>query len=191
MPRPREFDEEEVVASAMAVFWCEGFDGSSFDALEEATGLNRSSLYNAFGGKSELFAAALEAYSDGPCAALHRPLSDRSGSAALRGYLDGLISFLRSPSGGLGCLMVNTSLKAPTSPQAQAKVESHFGSLRKALVSAFRETKARGVLRKDSPQAAADWLLAVVRGVLCGAVAGESRASLARVLTITKTIIGV
>ena len=58
MPRPRSFDEADVVARARQAFADTGFAGTSLDALLEATGLARQSLYNAFGGKRELFMRA-------------------------------------------------------------------------------------------------------------------------------------
>ncbi|GAA3555669.1 TetR/AcrR family transcriptional regulator [Microlunatus spumicola] len=58
MPRPRSFDEADVVARAREAFAETGFAGTSLDTLLEATGLARQSLYNAFGGKKELFMRA-------------------------------------------------------------------------------------------------------------------------------------
>jgi AcrR family transcriptional regulator len=58
VPRPRTFDEADVVARARQAFAETGFAGTSLDALLEATGLARQSLYNAFGGKRELFMRA-------------------------------------------------------------------------------------------------------------------------------------
>lgn len=59
MPRPRLFNEAEVIASAGRAFAKAGYAGTSVDDLVEATGLGRQSLYNAFGGKKELFMRAL------------------------------------------------------------------------------------------------------------------------------------
>lgn len=58
MARPRTFDEADVIARARKAFAETGFAGTSLDTLLEATGLARQSLYNAFGGKRELFMRA-------------------------------------------------------------------------------------------------------------------------------------
>src|SRR3954469_15281052 len=58
MPRPRMFDEADVIERARRTFAETGFAGTSLDDLLEATGLARQSLYNAFGGKKELFMRA-------------------------------------------------------------------------------------------------------------------------------------
>ena len=62
MGRPREFNENEALESAMQVFWAKGYDGASLGELTSAMGLSKSSLYDTFGSKHELFIAAVERY---------------------------------------------------------------------------------------------------------------------------------
>ena len=61
MGRPREFDEEQVIAQAGALFAAQGYNGTSIDDLVTSTGLLRGSLYKAFGSKRNLFALVLDA----------------------------------------------------------------------------------------------------------------------------------
>lgn len=79
MPRPRSFDEADVVARAREAFTETGFAGTSLDALLEATGLGRQSLYNAFGGKKELF---MRAFLSDTAEALEAVESIRHGSGS-------------------------------------------------------------------------------------------------------------
>lgn len=62
MPRPRKFDETEVLGRVRNCFWERGYDGTSMQDLSEATGLGPQSLYGAFGNKHELFLRALDSY---------------------------------------------------------------------------------------------------------------------------------
>src|SRR5687768_14937717 len=62
--RPRSFDEAEALENAMRVFWAHGYAGTSYPALEEATGLHRQSLRYAFGDKAQLFERAITHYAD-------------------------------------------------------------------------------------------------------------------------------
>ena len=62
MPRVESFDRDVVLQNAMQVFWANGFNATSMQQLVDATGLNRSSLYNSFGDKMELYRAALKEY---------------------------------------------------------------------------------------------------------------------------------
>jgi len=60
--RPRSFDPDRVLESAMQTFWTSGYDAVGIADLCEATGIGRQSLYDAFGGKRALYAACLERY---------------------------------------------------------------------------------------------------------------------------------
>ena len=60
--RPREFDVDQALASALRVFWTRGYDGASLSDLTEAMGITKPSLYAAFGNKESLFKKALDLY---------------------------------------------------------------------------------------------------------------------------------
>lgn len=113
MARTREFDTDAVVRAARDVFWEHGYDMASLADLERATGLGRSSLYQAFGSKRGLFDAAVEEYLGSivrpRLAPLLHPTPGRNG---VRDYLDGFSSTLgtlASDSPHLGCLLVSAA----------------------------------------------------------------------------------
>lgn len=62
MPRTEVFDREEVLEKAKNIFWFKGYNGTSMQDLVDATGLNRSSIYNSFGNKMELYLQTLKKY---------------------------------------------------------------------------------------------------------------------------------
>ena len=62
MPRTEVFDRADVIQKVQAVFWSKGYNGTSMQDLVDATGLNRSSIYNSFGSKHELFMLSLKSY---------------------------------------------------------------------------------------------------------------------------------
>ena len=62
MARPREFDANDALEQAMQVFWDKGYQSASLNALTEAMGISKSSFYEAFGSKHELYLSALEHY---------------------------------------------------------------------------------------------------------------------------------
>src|ERR1700760_4943310 len=106
--RPRAFEPETALAQAMEVFWSDGFAATSLDDISAATGLNRPSLYGAFGDKRALYLRAYSQYrkrvneSFAPLFAAHEPLRTkltRILTAALDLYLSG-------PDGPRGCFTV-------------------------------------------------------------------------------------
>src|SRR5258705_11009407 len=74
--RPRAYDPDDALVQATESFWHAGFAGTSLDALSAATGMNRPSLYGAFGDKRELYLAALDRYVEVSRADMVRALSD-------------------------------------------------------------------------------------------------------------------
>lgn len=114
MPWEKSFDENEIVDRAMRVFWSKGYASSSINDLTSATGINRGSLYNAFGGKLKLFTRGLLKYD-----LEHR----RSFLSELEAMNDPLASFERCFEAVIaetltdkekkGCFLVNTASELP------------------------------------------------------------------------------
>lgn len=104
--RPRAFDLDDVLDKAVQVFWQHGFEGSSLDDLTGAMGLNRPSLYAAFGDKEALFLQCLARYSatvgGRAMQALHEPPTAREAVAA---FLRQSVINATSPDGPRGCLV--------------------------------------------------------------------------------------
>jgi AcrR family transcriptional regulator len=109
MPRPRAFDEDQLVATAKQLFWDHGYGSTSVGDLEAATGLSRSSLYTAFGTKRDLFAAALRLYLETFIDPLLSPLEgDGAGLREIVRYFEIVASMFEEPDAQRGCLMINT-----------------------------------------------------------------------------------
>ena len=142
MGRAQTYDRAEAVRSARAVFWEQGYEGASLPELERVTGLNRSSIYHAFGSKRGLFDAAVDSYLDEVIRPRLAPLrAEPVAAAALGEYLSGLrAALLRpgSPAASSGCLLVNTAAAPIARDETVAQVVADY---RAELRSAF----ARGV----------------------------------------------
>src|SRR5215217_5127451 len=90
--RPRAFDADKALDRAMTVFWRKGYEGASLPDLTKAMGINRPSLYAAFGNKEALFRKVLDRYAAGPAAyvreALNAPTAREAAERLLRGAID-------------------------------------------------------------------------------------------------------
>lgn len=190
MARPREFDRDEAIAQAMEVFWACGYEQSSLDALCEATELNRSSLYNAFGSKADLFAEALDHYASGPASTVTQPLLQERGVLAIKGMLDSLCEFVNSAAGERGCLFVN-SARELLDDRTNERVAAHFDGIRCGIERAYRQAIRDGdVAHTHKPGVVADWLLSFVRGILTSAACDVDSRSLCQSIRLTEELIG-
>ncbi len=171
MPRPRLFDEEEVLERAMRTFWAKGYRDTSVEDLVAATGVRAGSLYNAFpGGKHALFLAALERYSRLVVPVkLGELAGDAAGVPEIRAYFDGLVADLTTREGRAGCLMVNSAVELANDDSDVARaVTAHMRRLERNATRALRNA---GV---PDPEARARLLVATAFGLM---VVGKTGAS--------------
>jgi TetR/AcrR family transcriptional regulator, transcriptional repressor for nem operon len=117
MARPRAFDTEEALETAMRVFWERGYEATSIQDLVDALGVNRASLYSTFGDKAQLFDAALALY----CTQSQRSLGaylapPNQGREAVAAYFAATIERLTQPGMPQGCLLLNTAALCSTAP---------------------------------------------------------------------------
>lgn len=110
--RPRSFDADEVLDKARAVFWNLGYAATSLDDLASATGLNRPSLYAAFGDKHALYMAALERSAREGTAALTTALKTEAPLRAILGVIfDRTVDiYRRGEVGQRGCFLIGTAV---------------------------------------------------------------------------------
>jgi TetR/AcrR family transcriptional repressor of nem operon len=153
MPRPREFEPEQVLDSAMREFWARGYRATSVDDLVRATGVRPGSLYGAFpGGKRALLMGALDRYSRLVVPDKLGDLADPGASvAAVRAYFDGLVQDLLSPEGRQGCLLVNSAIeKAAEDDEVAAVVRGHHARLEACFTAALRTAQRRGEIPAET-----------------------------------------
>src|SRR3989454_12434189 len=108
--RPRSFDIDKALDRALQVFWHKGYEGTTLSDLTQAMGINRPSLYAAFGNKETLFRKALDRYADGPAAYVRQALEEPSARAVVEALLRGAVDMLSCPRNPHGCLMVQGAL---------------------------------------------------------------------------------
>src|SRR3984885_5166094 len=151
--RPRAFEPETALAQAMDVFWSDGFAAPSLDDISAATGLNRPSLYGAFGDKRALYLQAYGQYrkrvneSFEPLFAAREPLRVK-----LRRILTACLDlYLSGPNGPRGCFTVlSAASEAIADPGLHSLVSDAIGGTDRALGRLFADARAAGELPEDA-----------------------------------------
>jgi AcrR family transcriptional regulator len=156
--RPRSFDTAEVLDRVRTVFMDKGFAGASLDELAEAAGLNRPSLYAAFGDKEQLYIHTLRFYGDKSLAGLQAILGGKGSVERRLGQVfDAAIDLYTAPPRPRGCLIVGTAaVEAPTHPRIAAMAQALLQEFEQCVEAAFAKAVAAGDLgRSPNPAARA------------------------------------
>ena len=181
MARPREFDADAALERAMQAFWARGYKATSLDELCAATGLSRSSLYAAFGGKRALLHRSLDRYQEQAIArisvALGRPGPVRS---AIARFVDDLIEQIVAGPGRRGCFIGNCAAELARGDRATAARVRRGLERIEAL---FRDALARGMARGEIALSAdigelSRFLVAGIQGLRLVGKANPDRAAL-------------
>src|SRR5258705_12012105 len=110
--RTRQFDVDEALDRALEVFWAGGYGGARMPELTKAMGINRPSLYSAFGNKEQLFHKALDRYQTGPMSFLAEALRKPTARAVVEAIFSGFVRMQRDRDKTRGCLIVSGALTA-------------------------------------------------------------------------------
>lgn len=177
--RPRAYQPDVALGKALDLFRKDGFAATSLDDLSAATGMNRPSLYGAFGDKRELYIKSYGRYREDARAAMGsifgedlpiRRRLERIYAAALDIYLSG-------ESGPRGCFTVMTAAsEAVNDPDIRVMVLEGFAELDKAFAACFRVAKEKGEL----PESADPAVLAQLASATVHTIAIRARAQTPR-----------
>jgi len=131
MGRPREFDEADVLAAAIDCFWEHGYEATSTRALADRMGLTGASLYNAFGGKRNLYRRALNHYIETTFAdRVHRLEGRLPPRQAISDFFSEIIQRSLEDKRRKGCMLVNSALEvAPHDPEFREIVTGVLGHI--------------------------------------------------------------
>lgn len=185
--RPRAFDIDEALDRALHVFWRKGYEGTSLPDLTEAMGINRPSLYAAFGNKEGLFRKALDRYTSRTMGRICEALGEPTARAAAERLLGSSADALTDPSQPRGCLAVQGAL---TCGEAAEPIRQELISRRAGVEILLRERFERAKIEGDLPPEAdpadlARYVATVLQGMSVQAAGGASRDELHRVVATT------
>ncbi len=176
--RTRQFDTDKALGQALDVFWARGYEGATLPELTRAMGINRPSLYSAFGNKEQLFHKALAHYKDGPQAFLFEALEKPTAREVVEAIFSG---FIRSQQGGSrGCLIVSGALACGEDAEP---VRQELVRLRNETEATFRARFKQAIRDGDLPKdtdypTLARFITTVWNGLAVQAVSGATKKEL-------------
>lgn len=179
MARPRQFDEDRAVDAAMRAFWTAGYEGTSTQDLCAATGLGRSSIYNTFRSKRDLFTRALRRYAEAKDAAMMEVLD---GDLPVREKVRALMRHVveSDPDDPAGCLVVNATVElGQRDPETAAWLRRNYERRFAALRAVLDQGRRTGEIDPDKdPDDLAHFVIAVLGGMRVAQRGGADRGAL-------------
>jgi TetR/AcrR family transcriptional repressor of nem operon len=188
MARPKEFDPDVALTRAMELFWCRGFEATSVQDLVTHLGISRASMYATFGGKRQLYLAALQRYRTALAGSLVARLDGAEPVLpAVRGVLRSLAEEALADTERCGCLAVNAAMEvAPRDPDVSSMVSGTMLEVEQALHRALERAQASGELStQHDPRALARFLGSTINGLRVTGKATPDRDRLDDVIAVT------
>lgn len=176
--RPRGFDTATALDAAVDVFWRRGYDGASVTDLTAAMGINRPSLYAAFGDKAELFQKALQRYVDSNMGYVTDALNQTTAHDVAAAFLTGNALAVTMPGRPAGCLSVQAAV-APEGSTQQVLLAENRANIETLLADRFRRAIEEADLPADEdPAELATFLITATTGFAIRAADGTPRTTL-------------
>lgn len=150
MPWEKSFDTDEALSRATDLFWAKGYDASSLSDLIKTMGINKGSLYNAYGNKNELFIKALVRYCEinqqsflAEVKAIEDPVK------SLTVFFDTVLKQAKDDKQNKGCFLCNTALELPYHGN---EIKNIVQDSITEIEVFFKEQIERGIERGTIPQ---------------------------------------
>lgn len=183
MGRPRAFCTDKALDRALEVFWRKGYEGASLTDLTTAMGINRPSLYAAFGNKEELFRKALGRYLTEKATYLRVALEAPDARGVAERLLLGAADMLTDPCHPVGCLAVQGALTCGDEAESiKRELVDIRADYETKLCQRLERAQQEGDLTADADTAdLARFITTVIQGMSVQAASGATQEQLRRV----------
>jgi AcrR family transcriptional regulator len=184
--RPRQFDKEKALDTALELFWRHGYEGTSISLLAERIGVNVPSLYAAFGNKESLFLQAIERYSELNGRIYHESFKKKTAREVAFAILIGEVELVTQRGRPDGCLMVQGALAtSPESEKISEMMAGMRGMAERWMAERFERAKEENDLPADAdPKSLASYIMTLNSGLAVQAKSGVGKKQLLKVVEI-------
>jgi TetR/AcrR family transcriptional repressor of nem operon len=185
--RPLEFNPQKAVDAAIEQFWQQGYEATSLTDLLDTMNLSRSSLYQTFGSKQQLFERCLAQYGDWLAASMAKDLEEAaSGKSFIANFFMDIANTAEEPEGTKSCLMVNSANEFGQSNAAVAAVMSEkLQRIASVFVEAIQRAQREGdVSPQSDPAALTNYLMMSLAGLRTMVKTGADKNSTKGIVTL-------
>lgn len=182
--RPLKFDQDKALEKALHLFWTQGYEGTSMAELTEALGVNKPSIYAAFGNKETLFRKALDRYLSGPADYVAAAIQAPTAKEVAITFLNNAVEVMTNVNSPRGCMVVQGALSCGQGASLiQQELVGYRQRYEDALARRFEQAKVTGDLPEDAqPRELAKYLATLHQGLSVQATSGASRQELQAVV---------
>ena len=191
--RPLEFDPEKAIESAMEVFWCKGYEATSMTDLLDAMNISKSSLYQTFGSKQQLFEHCLARYAALLSSNMELGLSAApSGRSFIKNMFDAIADTAQQAEGAKGCLMVNSVNEfGQRNSTIAMSLDENLQLFTKIFIRAIKRAQSEGDIPAEAdPGMLAHYLHVGVSGLRTMIKAGADKKSAHGTVTLLLKALG-
>lgn len=151
MGRPAKFDREDALEAAMNHFWATGYEKASVSDLADVMGITRSSFYNSFGSREDVFEESLKRYNK---QAPDRAFSDIKAGDRILPVLEGVMRALcrerAQDTAARGCMVVNCLNEAGNTEEAAPGLADLFDKKVGRLEALFTQARDQDEIDTDA-----------------------------------------
>ena len=187
MARERCFSEPEVLDRLTDAFSTHGYSGTSLALLQEATGLGKQSLYNAFGDKQSMYLQAIDRAAARYAGGVAAMQAAADGRTALALYFDTIVQKCTSTDPAQqNCLVTSGLLEGLDEPPLNWALTSRWQDTHELLRATVERGQRDGSIANPAPSAElAELLIALTSGLRVAARAGRSQRQMERLVALT------
>lgn len=192
MARTKEFNEIEILDKAIDLFWFKGYNGASMQDVVDSLGLSRSSIYDTFGDKHQLYISALEQYRKQAAGGLIDMVKQSiSPIQTIQQLLEMLSNDSLNTVCNKGCFMTNSTIElAPHDPEIHKIVKDNMQDIEEAFYNLVKKGQDLGeITNQNDARSLARFLFNTISGIRVAAKSGADKAVYQDIIHVTLSVL--
>lgn len=192
MARTKEFNEIEILDKAIDLFWFKGYNGASMQDVVDSLGLSRSSIYDTFGDKHQLYISALEQYRKQAAGGLIEMVKQSTSPIqTIQQLLEMLSNDSLNTVCNKGCFMTNSTIElAPHDPEIHKIVKDNMQDIEEAFYNLVKKGQDLGeITSQNDARALARFLFNTISGIRVAAKSGADKAVYQDIIHVTLSVL--